>query len=147
MEIFLFPQKEACLCQDIQRLAGYGKGAKRVPTSKVIKTYLSSLKKTPDLVRGWTMWGHLGVTHRTPCFIHVEKHNRSIWLCEDVAEHELWPKVFIVLISPKTCRWKGDFESSFSIPALSLNCTETRHHWWKLAMEFGRTNAEHRQRF
>lgn len=37
MEIFLFPQKEACLCQDIQQLAGYGNGAKEFPLPRLLK--------------------------------------------------------------------------------------------------------------
>lgn len=62
----------------------------KVPTFKVIKTYLGSFKN-PNLVRGWTMWGQPECQAEflnSPCFIPIKKKShRSVWFCWECC----WP--------------------------------------------------------
>lgn len=75
MEIFLFPQKEACLCQNTQQLAGYGNGAKEFPLPRLLKhtwTHLKAQTEYEDEQCGDSLGCHSELSH-SPCFIDMKK--------------------------------------------------------------------------
>lgn len=136
MEIFLFLYQEACLCQDTQQLAGYENGAREFPLPRLLKHTWTPLKAQPSTRMDTeaappAVWAVLVTgTWKT-------KGTGALDFAENIADHKLWTKVFITLISPKEYCRKGDSESGFSVLAHLLNWAESRNRWWKPAMEFG----------